>query len=120
MLVRPIEPGTMLEAGAIAPDAAGESEACAAGPTDWAAVDDRTAGVATGPTGAHEAATSARANAASPTWIDRRLGIAPTEDSLGSLLAARPCEALAAARTTRCPHRVGALGTSHARCRPPR
>jgi hypothetical protein len=52
-------------------------------------VDDRIAEVATGPTGAHEAATRARANTASPARIDRRLGIAPTEDSLGSLMARR-------------------------------
>ena len=72
----------MLEVRAIAPDAADDGESCWPGPTAQAAVDGRSAEVATRPTGAQEAATSARASEASPTWIEGRLRIALTEDSL--------------------------------------
>ena len=82
--MRPIAPGAMLEVGAIAPDAAGDGGACVPGLTGRAAVDVPPAEVATGPTGAHAAATSARANAQSPTWIDGRRGIALTVPSVSA------------------------------------
>lgn len=82
--MRPIAPGAMLEVGAIAPDAVGDGEACAPGSTGRTAVDDGLAKVAIGPAGAHAAATSARANAHSPTRIDGRRGIALTVPSVSA------------------------------------